>query len=85
MIKFMANCQKTTELISRSYEESLSASEKLAVKTHLMICKKCRTFEQNNQLIRQLVRHHRAGKTSITKTASLDQTSAPTKTSKSYD
>lgn len=37
MIKFMANCQKTTELISRSYEESLSASEKLAVKTHLMI------------------------------------------------
>lgn len=38
------NCQQATKLISESQERSLSLSEKMSLKVHVMMCSGCKNF-----------------------------------------
>lgn len=40
----MMNCQKVTELISESQDRTLSLSERLTLKMHVMMCTGCKNF-----------------------------------------
>ena len=59
MLKRFKNCQKITEWVSQSYDGSLSASQSMAVKSHLLICTNCRNFDKNNHLLKQLIAKHK--------------------------
>ncbi|MDP1531273.1 MAG: hypothetical protein Q8M05_18015 [Rhodoferax sp.] len=40
----MMNCQQATRLISESQERSLSLTEKMTLKMHVMMCSGCKNF-----------------------------------------
>lgn len=40
------NCKEVTRLLAMSHVEDLSASRRLQVRFHLMICYVCRTYER---------------------------------------
>lgn len=41
------SCKKTSTLLSISKEKPLTFSEKVGVRTHILLCTKCRQFEKN--------------------------------------
>ncbi|QIW16007.1 hypothetical protein A4G20_06505 [Pasteurellaceae bacterium RH1A] len=41
------NCQRASELISRSKEQKLTKSEQLRLQLHLLACTHCRKFQKN--------------------------------------
>jgi hypothetical protein len=43
----MLSCEKASQLNSEKMERQLSVSEKMTLRAHTMICKKCRAFEKN--------------------------------------
>ncbi|MFC0820709.1 zf-HC2 domain-containing protein [Moraxella marmotae] len=57
----MKKCQKVTELLTVSYDRPLRLSQAAMVRLHLMICPKCRNFDKNNQILKQMVRQHKMG------------------------
>lgn len=59
MLKHMRDCRRITELISLSQEQPLSTQEQLKVKMHLAICPMCRAFEQNNQMLKEMIQEHK--------------------------
>lgn len=60
MLKRFKNCRQITEWVSQSYDETLSPSQKMAVKLHLAICPQCRNFDKNNRILKQLIDKHKA-------------------------
>lgn len=40
----MMNCQQATRLISESQDRTLSLSEKMTLKMHVMMCAGCKNF-----------------------------------------
>src|SRR5574341_990963 len=57
MGKFVPSCDQVTLLVSDSMDEKLPLKSKLGVAIHLLMCKWCRRFKQQLQLIRTLVRN----------------------------
>lgn len=49
----MLSCKQVTELISQGQERELTASERIALNLHLTLCKGCRNFEAQINLIRR--------------------------------
>ena len=48
----MLSCKDASHLQSEKCERSLSASERIGLKLHMLICKGCRGFSQQLKLIR---------------------------------
>lgn len=48
----MLSCKQTSQLLSQSLDRQLSARERFALRLHLWICKYCRRFGQQIQLLR---------------------------------
>ena len=40
-------CRQVTRMISESHERSLDIQEKVGLKVHLVMCSRCRRFQQN--------------------------------------
>ncbi|PJG84077.1 zf-HC2 domain-containing protein [Caviibacterium pharyngocola] len=50
------NCKQATKLISDSKERKLNLQEKVSLKTHLIICPYCRSFQKNCNKMTQLMK-----------------------------
>ena len=48
----MLNCNQTTQLVSQSLDRRLTLSERFALRLHLMLCKFCKRFSQQIQIMR---------------------------------
>jgi hypothetical protein len=48
----MKNCKEISWLVTQSLDRGLSLSERIAVWTHLMICRNCARFKRQMLLIR---------------------------------
>lgn len=55
----MRNCKELTKLASKACDEQISLGEKLELKLHLMMCKRCRDFANNNIILKDMIRAHR--------------------------
>lgn len=51
----MKDCQEITELIERSKIERISVGERLAIRFHSAICKNCRQFFNDSDLMDELL------------------------------
>ncbi len=49
-------CKDASQLQSQAYERRLNAMERIGLKVHLLICKGCRGFNQQLNLIHQACR-----------------------------
>lgn len=58
----MRNCREVTRLCSEALERELTLSERVTLKTHLMICVPCRNFRTHLAFLRQAVRRYAEGK-----------------------
>jgi hypothetical protein len=47
----MLNCNQTTQLVSQSLDRRLTLSERFALQLHLMLCKFCKRFSQQIQIM----------------------------------
>lgn len=54
MGRFVPSCDQVSRLVSDSMEEDLPLKGKLSVALHLLMCKWCRRFKRQLQLIRTL-------------------------------
>ena len=52
----MLSCKETSELVSRSLDERLSWSQRMAVRLHLLMCGACRRFVEQMGVIRRAAR-----------------------------
>jgi predicted anti-sigma-YlaC factor YlaD len=52
----MMNCKQATELMSQELERSLSWSERMALRFHLMMCSGCTNFRRQMAFIRDACR-----------------------------
>lgn len=57
----MLNCKSATALVSQAQERSLSTTEKMRLKLHLMMCAGCRNFSRQIPFLSQLMRAHAQG------------------------
>ncbi|WP_420915537.1 zf-HC2 domain-containing protein [Moraxella bovis] len=48
-----------TELMSLSQEEPLTLSQKMTVKFHLLMCPACRRFDDNNRVLKEMIKQHK--------------------------
>lgn len=48
-----------TELMSLSQEEPLTLSQKMTVKFHLLMCPECRRFDDNNRVLKEMIKKHK--------------------------
>lgn len=60
MLKHFRNCRRITELSSLSQEQPLTFYQKVNVKMHLRFCPNCQAFEQNNRMLKQMIKAHKA-------------------------
>ena len=51
----MKHCEAITFLISESQDRSLTLGERFRLKTHLMMCSHCKTYEQSVHQIRDMM------------------------------
>lgn len=56
------SCNEATRKLSESSERTLSWSEKIALKIHLMICSACRNFGRQMHFIHDAMRAYKLGK-----------------------
>lgn len=54
----MLNCNNATRLMSESQERSLSITERVSLKLHMMICSGCRNFNDQMGVIRLMTRSY---------------------------
>ena len=52
----MKKCRQITALISQRADRSLTRSERLALRLHLMICPHCREYARQIELVQQAVK-----------------------------
>ncbi len=48
----MLDCKQTSQLISQSLDRKLTLRERFALQLHLILCKFCKRFSQQLQIIR---------------------------------
>jgi len=48
----MLTCRETTYLISQSFDRKLNLGQRLAIRTHLLMCRFCSRFNKQLKLIR---------------------------------
>jgi hypothetical protein len=51
-----APCERMTEFISRSMDESIPFTERLAYRLHVLYCTRCRRFRRQMRLLRAVLR-----------------------------
>jgi hypothetical protein len=56
MSKVMPNCHEASILTSRAMDEDISLKERVGLKMHLLVCKWCRRYSKQVNLIRDIVR-----------------------------
>lgn len=49
----MLKCHEATRLLSESQDRALSLKEKMALKTHTIMCSGCRNFEKHMDMLRK--------------------------------
>lgn len=59
MIKHIKNCQRITELSSLSAEKPLTPYQAMEMKLHLMWCPMCKRFDDNNKILKQIIKGHK--------------------------
>lgn len=52
----MKGCQEITELVEKGKTTNLSAMEKISVRTHLLMCKLCRDFRKDSNILDRVLR-----------------------------
>jgi hypothetical protein len=52
----MLSCKQASQLISQSLDKPLTLRERFALKLHLCICKYCKWFSQQVQILRTAVK-----------------------------
>jgi len=52
----MLNCHNATKLMSESQERSLSVTEQMSLKLHVMMCKGCNNFQEQMGTLRKMTR-----------------------------
>jgi hypothetical protein len=55
----MITCKQTSELMSQGQDRELGLVERLRLRLHLLICKRCRRVEQQFGLLRAAIRRCR--------------------------
>ena len=55
--KMMISCENATLFVSQKEEHKLSISNKMKLLLHLAVCKFCRLFEQQNNLLIHEIKH----------------------------
>ncbi len=55
----MITCKQTSELMSQGQDRELGLDERLRLRLHLLICKRCRRVEQQLGLLRAAIRRCR--------------------------
>lgn len=55
----MLTCKETSLLLSQAQERSLSRTERLALRLHLLLCKGCRNFRAQLDVLRIAIRRFR--------------------------
>ncbi len=58
----MKTCAELTQLLSEAQDRKLSFAEKLATRTHLMICRGCRNYQKQLGFLRDAVRGYAGGR-----------------------
>jgi len=53
------DCKHSSELLSQAQDRSLSLPEKFRLELHLLICKRCRNFNQQLEFMRTALRQYR--------------------------
>ncbi|MYM64454.1 zf-HC2 domain-containing protein [Pseudomaricurvus sp. HS19] len=53
----MKKCRGATRLMSDALERPLTAAEKMALRTHLLMCGSCRNFSRQVVALRDFARH----------------------------
>jgi len=53
---FFLSCLKASELIEREMHLKLNIKEKLQLKTHKLVCNKCKQYSKQSLLIEQCIR-----------------------------
>ncbi len=73
----MKGCQEITELVEKGKTTNLTAMDKISVYTHLLICKLCRDYRKDSNILERLLRkalnHPKATLTSEEKNAIVDR------------
>ncbi|MBS4051595.1 MAG: zf-HC2 domain-containing protein [Methylomonas sp.] len=49
----MRSCRDITALVSQGLDKKLSVGERLAIGLHVMMCSRCRNFQNQSQFIRK--------------------------------
>jgi predicted anti-sigma-YlaC factor YlaD len=52
----MPSCKDVTRLVSEGLDRELGFGERVALRVHFLMCKGCRTFEDQMARLRQAVR-----------------------------
>lgn len=52
----MKGCQEITELVEKGKTTNLSTMEKISVRTHLLMCKLCRDFRKDSNILDRVLR-----------------------------
>ncbi len=58
----MLKCREATRLLSESQERALTLKEKMALRTHTMMCAGCRNFGKQMGVLRLAAREFAGGK-----------------------
>ena len=45
--------------MSLSQEKPLTLSQKMTVKFHLLMCPECRRFDDNNRVLKEMIKQHK--------------------------
>lgn len=57
----MLNCREVTELCSRELEQPLGLGERMALRTHLLMCSGCSNFRRQMVALREAARAYAEG------------------------
>ena len=56
MSKLMYSCEQAARLSSRAMEQPLTPSERILLRMHLMMCKRCSNFSRQIEFLRRASR-----------------------------
>jgi len=57
----MTSCKKASELMSCGQDRRLGPLEKVQLRLHLLICRRCRRVEHQLEFLRKAIRRYRDG------------------------
>ena len=55
----MLTCKETSLLLSQAQERPLGMAERVTLRLHLLLCKGCRNFRAQLEVLRAVVRRYR--------------------------